>query len=109
MSFELVPALTVLRAGAPVNEVWRAVGAAEPIPGIAMVPTVIRVWRQELRVVHQVIERTEEVALGVALAGEPFAAICEAIAATVSDEEAPGIAARVLHTWFADGLVVSAG
>ncbi|MGH7821077.1 MAG: hypothetical protein ACREQ9_15035, partial [Candidatus Binatia bacterium] len=104
--FRLAPTLAILKAGAPVQLVWIRATDGEAIPPIDPEPTILRVWRKELAVLHRAIAPTELAALEAVLGGEDFAGVCEAAAAVVVEGEVPQAAARTLHGWFADGLVV---
>jgi hypothetical protein len=105
--FRLVPTLHVFESRAPVHLVWSRAGDGEPLLEIGAEQTVLRVWRKELRVLHRAIEPAERAAIDAALAGEEFAAVCETVAAVDTPETAAGTAARLLHGWFADGLVTA--
>ena len=104
--FVLTPSLQALRLPAPVHLVWAKTSSREPAPEITLEPTIVRVWRRGHRVRHRAISRAEGAALDAVLASEDFAGVCEAVAAVESDDEAPSIAARLLQSWFADGLIV---
>jgi hypothetical protein len=66
-------------------------------------PTRICVWRTDERVFHRPLDPDEAEALELALAGESFGRLCEAIAARLTDAEAPARAASLLARWQADG------
>jgi hypothetical protein len=100
LRFRLVPALDVLRSRWPVHDVWSAPRTA---PG--MQPTVVRVWRQDFVVFHAPMDAVEEMAFAALRAGLPFAAVCEAVAEHVPEEDAAAEAGALLARWIADGLV----
>jgi Putative DNA-binding domain len=104
----LAPSLRVVEALAPVQEVWAAVTGGQAPPRVERRRTVIRVWREELRVFHRVIGEVELAALRAIERGAGFAAACEAASAFTGEEEAPLEVARLLERWLADRLLVAA-
>ena len=101
--FALVPALTRLVVGWPVQRAWGAAPGDGPItlPGER---TALRVWRSGFAVYHAPMGPREEAALARVVAGEPFAAVCEAFA-DLPDEQAATEAAGLLVGWVEDGIV----
>lgn len=63
------------------------------------------VWRQGLETHWRSLPPDEAEALAACLAGEPFAALCELVAAAHGDA-APGWVASALRRWVDDGLLV---
>jgi hypothetical protein len=104
----LAPSLRIVEAGAPVQEVWMAVKAGQAPPRIARARTVIRIWREDLRVFHRTVGEVELAALRAIERGERFAAACESVGALVGEAEAPLEMARLLEGWLADRLLVAA-
>jgi hypothetical protein len=104
----LAPSLRIVEACAPVQEVWTAVTAGHGAPSVRARRTVIRVWREDLRVFHRVIGDVELAALRAIERGLGFAAACEAASAFAGEEEAPREVARLLERWLADRLLVGA-
>jgi hypothetical protein len=104
----LAPSLRIVEARAPVQEVWAAVTAGGGVPSVQARRTVIRVWREDLRVFHRVIGDVELAALRAIERGAGFSAACEAASAFAGEEEAPREVARLLERWFADRLLVGA-
>jgi hypothetical protein len=102
----LAPSLRIVEALAPVQEVWAAVTAGQAPPPVVPRRTAIRVWREELRVFHQVIGDVELAALRAIEQGARFAEACEAASAFCGDAEAPAEVARLLERWLADRLLV---
>lgn len=103
--FGLVPALARLVVGWPVQRVWAA-EADEPVMELPAARTVLRVWRSGFTVFHATMDAREEAALASVVAGEPFAAVCEACA-DLPAERAAAEAASLLVTWVEDGMVCS--
>ncbi|HUI26663.1 MAG TPA: DNA-binding domain-containing protein [Candidatus Kryptonia bacterium] len=100
----LTPSLQLLQSEWVVSEPWRRVQDGEE-PGTAPLrPSWFRTWRCELRVLHREIAADEFAALSSAIRGEPFSAMCEAIAEQTT-ESAAERAAHLLHQWLADGLL----
>jgi hypothetical protein len=104
----LTPSLRIVEAGAPIQEVWTAVTKGQPLPTITGQRTVMRVWREELRVFHRVIGDVELVALRAIERGTSFAAACEAASQLVGEDDAPLEVARLLDLWLGDQLLVGA-
>ena len=104
----LTPSLQIVEAAAPVQELWTAVNKGRPLPTIAGQRTVIRVWREDLRVFHRIIGEVELVALRAIESGMSFAAACEAARELVGEAEAPLEVARQLERWLGDQLLVGA-
>lgn len=111
LRFELTPSLRVILCNWPVQlvrehfDVHAAVPPAADRPVFAE-PTPLRIWRRDERVQYQAISPLEATALDAAAAGEPFGAICELVAATTGDAEAPRASAELLAAWFAAGVIV---
>jgi hypothetical protein len=104
----LAPSLRIVEACAPVQEVWTAVTAGRSAPSVQACRTVIRVWREDLRVFHRVIGEAELAALRAIERGAGFATACEAASAFAGEEEAPREVARLVERWLADRLLVGA-
>ncbi len=101
----LSPSVRIVRAGAPVDRAWTAAIDGDPIPEIGSQPTILRVWRDDLRVFHRAIDEVEACALEAVASGASFAQVCEALA-ELAAEEAAARAVAVLQRWFADAIVV---
>ena len=80
----------------------------EPVSGSPLPParTALRVWRSGFSVYHAVMDAREEAALASLVAGDGFAAVCEAFA-DLPAEEAAATAASLLVRWVEDGMVCS--
>jgi hypothetical protein len=104
----LAPSLRIVEAIAPVQEVWAAMSGGKAPPRVSRRRTVIRIWREEHRVFHQVIGDVELAALRAIERGAGFAAVCEAASAFCADEEASAEMTRLLGVWLADRLLVGA-
>ena len=105
LTFTLTPAVWLLRSAWPVHEIWAAAeerGLYEPV---RPVETQLRIWRESFTVYHSSMDAAERLALERVLAGEPFAAVCEVLEATLSPEDAPGEAAQLLLRWIEDGIL----
>jgi hypothetical protein len=103
LRFTPVPALEVVRSAWPVQRAW---AAGEPI-ALDPEPTALRVWRQDFKVFHAPLDPLEGAALDALCAGEPFGAICEAVAEHATPEEAPAQAGALLRRWLEDGLIAA--
>jgi hypothetical protein len=86
-----------------VHRAWDADAGAPP-PELSAERTALRVWRSGYAVYHAPLGAREEAALASLVAGEPFAAMCEAFA-DLPAEKAAAEAASLLVTWVEDGMV----
>jgi hypothetical protein len=91
-----VPASRLVVADWPVHRLW----AGDAVASVAPSRTVCRVWRQDFRVYHAVVDAAEEGALARLRAGTTFAALCE-------DLDDAAAAAALLLRWIGDGLVAA--
>ena len=89
-----VPALARLVTGWPVHELWS--DASRPVEPAR---TALRIWRDGFLVYQAPMDGAEEAALTSLVAGEPFAAVCEAVGDAAD-------AASLLLRWIADGIVL---
>lgn len=111
LRFETTPSLQLLSCAWPVQVVRErfdredADVAWDEAPPLAAEPTCLRIWRFDERVRYRAIARLELEALGAARAHEPFAAICDRLAAEVGAVEAASRAAAFLSSWVSDGLL----
>ena len=78
------------------HRAWDA-GTDTPTPELPAERTALRVWRSGYSVYHAPMDAREEAALGRLVAGEPFAAVCEAFA-DLPAENAAAQAASLLVT-----------
>ena len=111
LRLDLTPSLRIIRCAWPVHRVRGHFDEqVAPPPGgarsIFTEPTQIRVWRNEERVCYRSTSPLEADALELAAAGDSFAAICDRVAESVADADAPRVSAELLASWFAVGLVV---
>ena len=102
--FGVVPGLARLVLDWPAQRAWAA--APEEAVALTAERTALRVWRHGWAVYHATMDAREEAALARVVAGEPFAAVCEAFA-DLSAEKAAAEAASLLVTWVEDGMVCS--
>ena len=96
-----IPALAVVRVHWPVHELWDGADPAVMTPA----PTVLRVWRAaDFAVFHAPMDPRASDALGRLIAGEPFAAACEAFADLPPADAAHAATAWLLR-WLEDGII----
>ena len=107
LRFDATPSLRILRLQWPVHEVWARTQRGEDVGEMRATPTVIRVWRQNLRVFHRAIDVAESVALDAVTAGATFAETCESLAAVAGDAPPAERAVILLQDWLADGLLTA--
>jgi hypothetical protein len=65
------------------------------------------IWRQELTVRYRSMDGDELAVLTDAIAGKPFAALCESLAQHHGEDEAMSRMATLLHGWVDSGLLRS--
>jgi len=103
--FRLTPSLCLLDVGWPVHEAWahtrHEVRPADPPPA----RTLLRVWRQNLRVYHCAITEAEHSALTAVTLGSAFAEVCDHIIACSGENPGTELAAALLREWLNDGLL----
>lgn len=111
LRFEPSASLQILSCAWPVHEVRErfdredAASVWDPVPALDAEPTDLCVWRQGERIRCRAISALEREALGAVGAGEPFAAICDRLAAAVGASEAAPKAAAMMAAWLTDGLL----
>ena len=103
------PSLRLLSFDFPVHHLRRAHDQQDAAlaASLAPLPTRVCVWRSEERVFHRALEPIEAEGLALALAGAPFGRLCEAVAARLSEADAPLQAAAMLARWQADGWLAA--
>jgi hypothetical protein len=69
-------------------------------------PETLVVWRADERVRYRRAEPDEARLLALARRGEPFGALCLAVAARRGESDAPAVAAGLLARWQADQLLI---
>ncbi len=105
-TFAPIPSFHLLRSAYPVHEIWMAIEKGREIPVIESAPTALAIWRQEFTVYHRPIEEQEAQGLELLAWGEPFAAICEALAEGIDGVAQAGEKAMLtLLQWVRDGMI----
>lgn len=101
LRLELQPALQLLELAWPAHQLRAAFDAGAPLEltGFSPAASAVCVWRSDERVLQRALLRDEARALALARRGEPFAALCEAIANETGEAEAPARAAALLEAW----------
>jgi hypothetical protein len=105
LHFSLVPPARLLTLGWPVHEVWQRRASHDEGVGVAAHATHVRVWRQDLRVFHRVIDPVEMSALGAIVAGASFGEVCALVAEAVGEQTGTERALTLLSDWVADGFL----
>src|SRR2546422_349953 len=101
LRFVPIPALALVRARWPVHEIWAGADPAAFTPA----PTALRVWRAtDFAVFHAPMDPRATDALGRLIAGQPFAAACEAFA-DLPPADAAHEATALLLRWLEDGII----
>jgi Putative DNA-binding domain len=107
LRFTVTPSLKMLCLAWPVHEVWAQTQRQDEVGALEATETFIRVWRQNLRVFHRAIDRTEHAALDALSKGATFADMCEPIAAALGEAAGVERAVALLQGWLADGLLTA--
>ncbi len=101
------PALKILDCEFAVGPLLRAISERAPWSSPQRGPVSILVWRQASQVFYRTLEPGEREALGAALEGASFAAICAAASEGIEGDAVEAIN-QMLARWLADGLLVAA-
>ena len=104
LRLSLAPSLQLLECEWAVSDLWHRVRDGREPGAVPHGRAWLRTWRYDLRVLHRDVAADECAALRSVVRGEPFAAMCEAVAEHVPDSAAER-AASLLQQWLADGLV----
>jgi hypothetical protein len=107
VSFRFRASLRSVTTHSNAVDYWRAANDQGPVPAaFALTPGARWIlWRRGLATFFRSVDPVEQVALEAAAAGEPFAMLCERLAAGVGAEQAALRAASLLRGWFAEELV----
>lgn len=88
--------------------IWRAVSTDEPPPALETASEIAHwvLWRRADLISHyRPLDTAEHVALNLALQGENFAVICEALLDFFSEEETPMKAVSYLQSWINEEML----
>ncbi len=80
-------------------------GEQLPLPEQGETPVRWLVWRQGMQSIYRSMEIDEALTLQLALEGQDFGHLCEAVCEWVDPEDAALHAAGMLRTWIVDGLI----
>jgi hypothetical protein len=105
LRFQPIPALRTLRSDWPVHEIWGAEQADRTTTASGRATVHLRIWRQGFAVFHAPMDPVEAEALSILRAIEPFAAICEVVAARLPSGDVARATGALLLRWLADGLL----
>lgn len=106
LRLQVTPAFQLLRSPWPVHTAWQRTQDGEALGNLELQPqpTILRVWRQDLRVFQRPIDAAEDAGLTAILAGASFADVCQRIV-----EHDPAADAQrafaLLGKWITDGLL----
>jgi hypothetical protein len=108
LGFTPLPSLRRLTLAWEVPQAWQRREEAEP--GNLEVKQAAEatgwvIWRPELETNYRSLEPDEAVLLDALIEGQPFPAMCEAIAAITGEEQAPARAAGLLRAWIEAGMI----
>lgn len=104
--FRAARSVRLLRLAYPADEAWVALDSGAELLAEGPRATAVLVWRSGHKVLHRPMAAGESVALGVLLAGAPFAAICQAVAESGGPESAVGRSVLdMLLRWIDEGLL----
>lgn len=107
LSFAFQASVRLLSLATNAPMIWRALSREEtpPQPLREDAPRHWIIWRRGLDTVYRSVDAAEARALKAAQAGEPFAVVCEEVAAVLGDDQAAVEAARLLACWLRDELI----
>jgi hypothetical protein len=107
--FDFDPALKIAVMTTNAAAIWSALAEEVPPPRAECLSTSaqVRVWRTEYSPRFKTMDQPEARALGCALAGAPFAEVCEALLDVVPTGTAAEAAGEILAGWFLDGLITN--
>jgi hypothetical protein len=104
LRLQLVPSHALLATRFDVVPLWRSEETGNAIP--APSPTALLVWRQELEVLHRVVDGEEADWLRQLEAGDvTFEELCAGLGRGRSDEAAAARAFELVGRWASDGLL----
>ncbi len=108
MRFRLCHSVRRLDLRSNVPAIWQAIDRNEtpPPPRAQKTPLAWIVWRQDLKTWFRSLAVHEAWALDAAMAGEPFAAICEGLCEWAAAEHVAAEAAGLLKRWISDGMIM---
>ena len=100
------PALKILDCEWAVGELLRTISERAAWSNPRRGPVSIVVWRQAAEVYYRTLDPAERAALGIAIEGATFAAICAAASEKIEGEPVESIN-RMLARWLADEILVA--
>lgn len=98
----------ILSMGFNSFEIWRALSDKQSPPELTVVPELSYwvLWRRSTLISHyRALDAAENSALSLALQGESFAVICEALLAHFSEEDTPMKAVSYLQSWIDEEML----
>ena len=109
MRFSLRASVRRQRTTSNAVEWWRVLDDAAARPAKLESSAVVEwvLWRRGLKSFFKTIEPIEAAALDAVAEGSTFSALCERIAATVGEVDAPLKAATLLRGWFSNELLTA--
>lgn len=106
-----MPTLRIGRAVTNSAAIWSTIAQGDAPPEARMLPRpgALLVWRRDLSPHFRSIEEQERSMLKLALAGRAFGALCATLVDELGQEDGAAVAADLLRTWLADGLITRVG
>jgi hypothetical protein len=103
----LTPTLDHREIGTNAPAIWAALAAGEMPPPAEILPErgAVIVWREGFISRFRAVDQNELHALLLARSGLSFAALCEALVASLGDDQGIALAGSCLGQWLGDGLV----
>lgn len=107
LQFVFQPALQIVALHWNTVAVWKALDAEEvpPAPAESDGYTTWLIWRSDLNPQFRSVDKSEAMALQMAMSGDCFAEICTILEAELSEVEATFLAAQYLAGWLEQGLI----
>jgi hypothetical protein len=104
------PSMAMLSLGHNTLSLWHALDQDEAVPPAASlaVPMAVLVWRRDEQPHFRSVSAPEALALRALLGGQPFGALCEALAQDFEALDAAAVAGGFLRQWVDDGVLARA-
>ncbi len=109
LRFRFHPSLRLFNTGWNCVESWKALkNNAEPPPATQQADTHWMLWRSiDLLSEFRLLEEDEYQFLSLAVAGEPFASLCESIIEWHDESNVSAASIQFLSRWFEQGIVIA--
>ena len=104
LGFQVIPCLRLSQAESNVAVLWQNIKKEKPTE-IRSVNTNIVHWRKNYEVYFRELKQQEWDCLERLIQGKTVGELCEFLAETLGDEEAPQVFIQYLQSWISDGML----